>query len=369
MRHASKLVPALFALVAGALVACGGATESLDFDNNDPGGDGPGGVDAGDDGSIIEEDAGFDADLDAGDSPDAPGSEDGGEEPLPDCPGPIDPAKAALCLALDPEEIAFIANDEKLDGDGILYVAIYDKANPSNSDVPLAMHIEPPQPATGYATKSLAELTATPYRFDGFPDTVYARVFFVDDVEGTTPESIVPGTWVGGIDLSNGFVEDAPIEPIALDQGKGTTVKMPLSALRKLTVEVSRSADPASGGDAQGPLTVIALDSQAIELNQSPKIFGLGELACADVSGSNEATVEGVVIGKGPYWLTGVLNDFGGTDDVPPGSFVSAKFGWPLQAPDENELSYPADAYTVKHSITLNLVVPGQTGTDNVSCP
>lgn len=291
---------------------------------------------------------------------------------MPPCPAPIDPTKAALCLALDPEEIAFLANDDRLDGNGILFISIYDKPNPSNADSPLDADLEPPQPATGYVTKSLAELTATPYRFDGLPDTVYARAFFVDDVEGATPDTLVPGTWVGGMDFSNGFVENAPIEPIALEKGKATTVKMPLSALRKLSVEVSRSANPATGGDAQGPLTVIALASQTIDLsnNNDNRIFGLGDLACANVSGSNKVTVEGVVFGNGPYWLTGVLDDFGQGGFAPPGSLASVEFSASgLKVPDQNELSYPADAYVVNHSITLNVVAPGATGTDSVSCP
>jgi len=379
MRQAPMLVPALFALLAGGFVACGGSTESIDFENADPGG-GDVTADAGDagndgeDASTVEEggadeDGGVDAESDA-DIPDAPDFVDGGDEPLPPCPGPVDDTKAALCLAIDPEEIAFLANDERFDGKGILYVSIYDKANPSDVEAPLQTHIAPGQPGTGYATKSLAELTATPIRFDGLPETVYARVFFVDDVEGAKPDTLVPGTWVGGLALSNGFVENAPIEPITLEKGKGTTVKLSLAALRKLTVEVSRSANPAQGGNAQGPLTVIALASQNLDPQQMPNIFGLGELPCADVSGSKKATVEGVVFGKGPYWVTGLLNDFNGAGQAPPGSLVSAQIsGLSLKVPDSNKLDYAADAYTVSHSISLNFAVPGQTGPDNASCP
>ena len=379
MRHASMLVPALFVLLAGGFVGCGGSSETLDFEQTDR--DGAGGADdAGDGGTGIDEDSGpddggADADLDADFPPDAPDDVGGGDEPLPPCPEPSDPNKAALCLAIEPETISFVADDERLDGKGILYVALYDRPNPAESDPPLVpLYVAPGQPATGYATETLAELTKTPIRFDNLPETIYARVFFADDVDNVGVLDIFPGLWVGGMDMSNGFVDDAPLLPIQLEKGEGKTVKLPLLALRELKVAVGRSANPV--GNGQGPLSVIAVDSQEVNLPQPNfKIYGLATADCVDLSGSNEVTIEGIVAGKGPYWLVGALNDFGGSD-LPPGTLVSLQLALPPKVPDANKLTYPADAYTVSHSISLNFVVPEGLGggypdpsEDTVSCP
>src|SRR5690606_9465322 len=119
-------------------------------------------------------------------------------------------------------------------------------------------------------------------------------------------------------------------------------------AFRELKVEVGPSTDPV--GDGQGPLSVIAVDSQEISVPEPNfTVFGLATADCVDLSGSNKVTVEGIIAGKGPYWLVGALNDFGGSD-LPPGTLVSLQLALPPKVPDANKLTYPADAYTVSHS-------------------
>lgn len=374
MRHVSILAPAVVALLAAALAGCGGATtETVDFANPD---DGKGGAAPGDDAGVDapgddEADAGSDADPDTdsegGVSLDSGTDGDSDANVDPPCAPPSDPTEAALCLIVEPETIAFDANDPKLDGNGILAVEVFNKANPTGADAPLDSRLTPAQPGQGYATKSLAELTAAPIRFESLPTKVYVRAFFVDDVEGAQPDALVPGTWIGGLDLSQGLRDDMPLDAVNLTAGKGTVVRLPLSALRKLTVTVSRTANPAQGGNAQGPLTVVAVASQTID--QNAQVFGLGELACANVSGTKKATVEGAVVGPGPYWVTGILDDFNKGGQMPAGGLVSMDFAGGIKIPAKNKLTYAADAYTASIGIDLNMAIPGNTGTDGVSCP
>lgn len=363
MRHGSALAPLAIVLLAAAWGGCGGSTEPVDFSTGD---DGAGGA------SGTGQDAGLDPD--GGSIPD-PDDLDGGSDAEPDanpdppqvCPPPMDPTKAALCLVLEPEPISFVANDPKLDGEGLLIVQVFDKPVPGNGAA-LDEKLSPPQPPGGApATKPLAELTAAPIRFESLPTTVYPRAIFVDDVAGARADALLPGTWLGGIDVSDGIRDDMPLEKVTLEAGKGTTIKMSLTALRKLTVTVSRTAIPA--GNAQGPLTVVALGAQ--KLDQAAKNFGFGEAACADVSGAKTASVEGVVVGKGPYWVTGILDDFGLGTDTPAGGLASINLaGMGLEVPNENRLSYAPDDYAVAISIRLNQVIPRQGGgADTVSCP
>lgn len=367
MRQVRALAPLGFVLLTAALAGCGGATESVDFSSFDDGSGGAGGS-AGDDAGSDPEGG---SDLDAGADSDIDADSDANTDPPEVCPPPMDPTKAALCLLIEPESIAFESADPKLNGDGMLIVQVFGNALPGN-DPALDEKHSPPQPGNGpIATKALAELTAAPIRFEGLPMTVYPRAIFVDDVANAQPDTLLPGTWFGGLDFSNGIGEDMPLRKVSLQAGKGTTVKMSLRALRKLTVTVSRTAPET--GNAQGPLRIAALGSQKFE--QGAKLFGFGEKECADVSGVKTATVEGIVVGEGPYWVTGILDDFGQGTDVPAGGLasvdiVSALPSLVLEIPNENKLSYAADAYAVDVSIRLNQTIPRQGGgTDGVSCP
>lgn len=382
MRNASMLASLSIALVLAAFAGCGGATETVDF--NAPGdGDGGGagdsnpGEDAGiDEDSGLEDGSVEDGDIDAGDIDAGDGDPDADAEPPVVCPPPMDPTKAALCLVIEPEPIDFVAADEKLDGKGLLIVQVFDKALPGNGAA-LDEKLSPPQPPGGSpATKDLSELTAQPFRFEGLPTEVYPRAFFVDDVAGAQPDSLVPGTWIGGLDVSNGLAEDMPLRKVTLEAGKGTTIKLPLTAIRKLTVTVSRSTAPVSGGNAQGKLTVLALGSQ--QLDDKTKMYGMGESACANLSANGATTkVEGVVVGKGPYWITGILDDFQQGNlpvvDIPAGALASLELvlsPFSVKVPDKNKLTYAANAYEIEASIELNQQVPRQGGApDAISCP
>jgi hypothetical protein len=112
----------------------------------------------------------------------------------------------------------------------------------------------------------------------------------------------------------------------------------------------------------------VAIDRQ--DFQQPLKLFGLGTRSCGNVSGAGTTQVEGFVVGKGPYFLSALLNDFGGQGDVPPGSMLSIEAtDGGLRLPAANKVTYPADAYVITHSVKLTLADPRTPGPDNVTCP
>jgi hypothetical protein len=90
------------------------------------------------------------------------------------------------------------------------------------------------------------------------------------------------------------------------------------------------------------------------------------------MAGATPATLTGFVIGRGPHYLTGTLDDFDGGGVVPPGSLISIESaldgGFTL--PAANQLTYPPNAYQVTHAVSLNLAItPKPTPIDTVVCP
>lgn len=304
---------------------------------------------------------------DAGsDLSDAASDADDGDAEVPNpCPPPADPKKAALCLKFEPEAIDFVADDERFDGKGVLHVAIFDLARPAPTDAPLDDKTVPSQAATP-VTKPLPELVAEPLRFELAPGTVYARAVFLDDLAAFGATKLKPGVWLGGFDLATkGLREDAPLVPIEIEAGKGWLVEVELRALRRMAITVARGkATPV--GDGEGPLLVLALDAQ--KLDNESRAFGVAAEDCADLSKMKPVTVEGAVVGKGPYWLTAVLNDFGQEGSWPGGALVS--FDWQnMQIAKENELTYEPTAYSIEKTIAMTAVMPMMGGLDDeVSC-
>jgi len=293
---------------------------------------------------------------------------------VPPCDPPAVATDAALCLQLTPDNVKWIPGDAAFDGKGVLGIAIYDTPFPNATDggsaTPIAFTIEPPQPDGGILEKTLAELVQTPYRFDGLPATVYVAAWFFDDTTAIGKmKDPVAGTWVGGYDLSNGLVENPPIDSIALTIGAGTNSALPIHPLRKLSVTVTRTSGVNPAGDGQGPLSVVVTQTQT--LTPTTKLFGFGSLPCADLSGTSSVTLNGMLYGSGPFYVTGVLDDFGlGTNDLPAGSLASlAMSGGNLQIPAKNKITVPVGDYQVTSSIELGWVTPApDAGADNVNC-
>lgn len=340
--HRSSLLLSLIVIVALSACDDGGAFEVAESD----------GVGGG--GGAMLPDAGGEGDGDA---------EEDASPPDP-CPPPADPKKAAICLVIEPENIDFIQGDPRFDGEGILHVAVFDKERPGLT-APLRDETLPTQGAVP-VTGKLDSLTDEPVRFEMEPGTVYPRVLFLDDLEAFGADTLKPGIWLGGFDfLNTGLVETAPLRAVELEAGKGHQIAVTLSALRRMQITISRG-DVTPMGDGQGALSVIALDSPA--LDGKAKSFGVAHQSCADLMNAKMVTVEGVVMGAGPYWVTAVLDDFGQTGSPPPGALVS--FDWQtVQIPADDELSYEPRAYQVTKSIEMTAVMPSVGILDDqVSC-
>jgi hypothetical protein len=281
------------------------------------------------------------------------------------CDPPADPTKAALCVTLAPEAITF-TSDPRFDGKGYLVAQLFDLALPDYPDggeMPAlaAQTFGEPDAGTVDLSQPLPVI-----RFDGLPTTVYPRVVFFDDPAAT---SIAAGTWLAGYDVGAGLGGSPPLVAQTLAAGSGTSITMKLSALRELVVTMQRTATPA--GNGEGPATFVVTTSQ-VPVTNSP-LFGVGQSACSNVSGNDQAQVSGFVIGAGPYYVAGVVDDFGLADggvSLPPGALTSLAYsGGAFQIPSADQLTYAPTAYRVSQTITLDYTIPGAPATDGVSCP
>jgi hypothetical protein len=300
------------------------------------------------------------------DSTTVPPDNDGGvmvDAAGPPCAPPSDPSKAAMCITITPEAIKFLS-DPNFDGKGELVAQVFDTDTPDLPDGGSVMALTTQGPTQVDLSQPVPVI-----RFDGLPPTaVYARAVFVDTVMPTS--NLAAGFWLGGYDLSNGIQNQTKVLPTTLSAGSGTGVTMHLVALRDLTVTISLATTPA--GNGEGPAVFVVTQSQTPSTGSA--LFGLGKNPCARVDGQRTADLTGFVLGKGPYYVAAVLDDFGlgdGGVSLPPGSLTSLELTSTggLHIPATDALSYPANAYRIKTSVTLGLTVGGDAGTDTVTCP
>lgn len=268
-----------------------------------------------------------------------------------DCVPPADKKQTSLCVTLVPEKIT-AESDPAFDKKGALVVQVFDTSTPpakNESAVALAQRVVPANPATGEValdTIPMQRLVGT------FPAVVYVRAIFVDDSTRLgAGATLGPGAWVGGINLDDGLQEKDPVLPVDVNVGQGNAIDLPLTALRKLTVKVHASATPV--GDGQGPLAALVVNSA--EASKKPPAFGAATSTCADIS--KDVTLTGFVVGRGPYWVTGALNDLGLPGDFPPGTLAAVDV-MGNKATIPQTLTYKADAYSVSTSIDLSFAVP-----------
>jgi hypothetical protein len=338
-----------------ALAACGGTNAAI------------GGSDAGADGTASSTDGGGDAGSSndaAGDASDAGSTTEAGLA----CAPPSNPGQSALCLLIVPESMTF-TSDPKFDGKGWLVAQLFTTAQPNLPDggsAPVLAMQELPPGGPDAGSIDLSQPLPV-LRFDGLPSTVYVRVVFVDD-PAANPQ-VGASTWLGGFDLSAGLLSSTPLVAHPLPVGEGTALSIDLVALREMIVTMNRSVAPA--GNGEGPATAVATPDQS-PTSASP-LFGEATNACARVDGTNTAVVPGFVIGKGPYYVAGVVDDFGLDDgglSLPPGALTSLEVdGGGFVLPAANLLTYDPKAYRVSQTITLNYVLPGAPAADTVSCP
>jgi hypothetical protein len=340
--------------VLGAFVYACGSDSGVSI----PGGDDGGG---GADGSTT--DGGGNAGNDSGGGGADSGQDAGG---VP-CAPPSDPKKAALCIVVDHETIAFLANDPRFDGLGAMIAQVFVHAVPDFPDggeEPALATVVLPNAVDGGGDAGEFDLKSQTanFRFEVTPGTIHPRVFFIDNPTST----LAAGWWVAGLDFSNGIKANMPLGAHKLAAGDAKGVRMNLTALRDLVVTVGRSVTPS--GNGQGVTTIYALDTNTY--TAASKGFGVAQ-GCTNLEGADaSATVEGFVVGKGPYFLSTALDDFDVGDASTAGYMVSATSdSGALVIPPANKTTYPANAYVVTQAVDLNLVFPKPVGADKKTCP
>ena len=347
-----------YALASG----CGGSSTSLSAADGSvdatPAGDSPVAVDD----AMPEAAAPVEASADAGAS-DATTPVEGGSA----CAPPSDPTRAALCITVQPEAVTFVSADPSFDGKGILVADVHDTANPNGADGGSLMALQSFMAPPADAGMGELDLSQPPpvIRFDGLPPgVVYPRVIFVDSRD---TKKVGAGWWIGNYDLGRGLRSPTVLLPVTLQAGSGTSMTVALTALRALTVTLTRSVTPL--GNGQGPVEVVVTDDPIP--TDASALFGAATASCANLADAAAVAANGFVLGAGPYDTLAVLDDFGLDAGLAPGaltSLVPTDGGY--VNPASARLAYPASAYVVTKTLDLDTVVAyPDAGVDPVSCP
>ncbi len=356
---------------AGCLaLACGGstvditATDAASGDGSTGGGDASAG-----DSTLPSSEAGPDGAPAATDAP--PG--DAG----PPCAPPADSTKAALCISFTHDALDFLAADPSFDGKGLLAVDVHDTPNPDAPDggsLPALSGAVFPSSDGGDAGEIDLSATLPAVRFDGLPaGAVYPRAIFLDSRD---TQKVGAGWWLGGYDLTGGLQTHNLLLPVTLTAGTGTAITLDLTALRGIGVTLTRSVTPL--GNGQGPGTVIFTPSALP--NDASTFFGVASNPCVNLAADDaSALVTGFVLGSGPYYAFGVLDDFvaDAALALPPGALTSlAQVDGSIVNPSSSQVQYAPGAYVVTKILDLDLVVPfpdggpdGGADADPVTCP
>jgi hypothetical protein len=307
---------AAFGIGATVVGACGGDTRGGPGTSTPDGGGGTGG---GAVGGAAGSSAGASGGVSTGGAATGgAGAGGGGVGGTPDassgCEAPSDEAAATLCLTFAPDPMTFEA-DPRFDGSGLLVVHVFDVAVPTDGvDVPIFESTLPSSAALG-AEISLDALAPMRITLADAPATAYVRAIFFDNPEAFERDSLTPGTWIGGLDLSGGLVEDQALTAVPLSAGAPHELTLDLHALRALTVTVNATATPI--GDGTGPLDLLVAGDA--DVTGDPPVFGFATFSCVDVADlPQEFTVPTFAV-TGTHYVTGVLNDLGLEGDFPPG--------------------------------------------------
>jgi hypothetical protein len=321
-------------------------------------------------------DAGKDADLDVsvGDA-DVTDASDGGTV----CTNPTDTTKAKACVTFAPEQITFADAGPLLDGQGTLFIHVFDTPTPGDATVPLAQRVYPaPNADGGLNQTSVYSLPAQididdliPTDRDGATGTVYIRTLFVDNpLWLQTRKGLTYGMFVGGYNLNSGVQPPPPLRAVTLNTGTGTVVRQPLTALRRFTTQVALGLPEggALAGNGQGPMSLGAFN-QASPANAFA--FGGLQVPCADVT-KGPIPVTGFfysVAGEVNFWIGAQVDDFGVGGQLPAGGLVSLTQAGEIPLPQRFTIT--ADQYSASiPQVTLTAVrPPPDGGVDNISCP
>ena len=308
--------------------------------------------------------------------PDTGGGSDGDGGPT--CPNPTDATKGKACLIFTPEQITFADAGPLLDGQGTLFIHVFNTATPGDTTPPLATIVYPPPNdggglnQTGVYSLPQIDIDNLPTDLDGSVGNVYIRTLFVDNpLWLQTQKGLTYGMFVGGYNLNNGVQPPPPLRAVSLATGSGTIVRQPLTALRRFTSVLALGLPDggAPAGNGQGPMSLGAFN-QASPANAP--VFGGLQAPCVDVT-KGPIPVAGFfysLSGDTNFWIGGQVDDFGVGGSSPAGSLVSLTAVGEIPTPQR--ITITADQYSASiPQITLTGVRPlgPDAGTDNVSCP
>jgi len=288
------------------------------------------------------------------------------------CERPSDPSRAALCLIIEPEEIQF-EGERNLDGSGTLIVEVHDTPTPDNPNetsnaTPIFRQIYPAEPDGGISREQTLVTKLPAFRLDNVPPTAYVRAIFADNFM-TLARRPTWGTWLGGYDLSGGWIETPPIQAVQIPVGTGRTLRMPLVALRRLRATLTLASGVTPLDDAEGTAWVLAVRSANSPENE-PLHDGTST-ECVRI-GSEFSTLEGVLVGSGTFYLAAAFDDYNVGGTVPPGGLVSFDFkGTVFSLPEATRVEVARTAYSVNATVPLSFLVPvGPGGAPQpFSCP
>lgn len=298
-----------------------------------------------------------------GDRP-APGSSPSSPATTAACGAPTSAMHAAVCVSLRPEAIDLTA-DPAIDGKGTLWIAAYQSPLATAASLLAETFVGSANaPITMAALKDAVRLDGIP------PGKVYIRAVLFDGAftPGETPSA---GWWMGGYDLTDG-VEAAKLVAVTTQAGATAKLSLDLLLLRKLVVNVHRSPSVFPVGDGRGPLRAVAFATASLDTKTAIPFFGEAGATCGDLSGASSTALAGYVVGKGPYWIFALLDDFGVGGLGPEGSLISIAGTTPtaILLPPENKIAYAAGAPVVTATVELGTAVPRKTfAPDAVTCP
>lgn len=289
---------------------------------------------------------------------------------------PADSTKAALCISFTHDALDFLAADPSFDGKGLLAVDVHDTPNPDAPDggsLPALSGAVFPRATAAMRGRSTSPRPCRRFASTGCRRAPSTRAIFLDSRD---TQKVGAGWWLGGYDLTGGLQTHNLLLPVTLTAGTGTAITLDLTALRGIGVTLTRSVTPL--GNGQGPGTVIFTPSALP--NDASTFFGVASNPCVNLAADDaSALVTGFVLGSGPYYAFGVLDDFvaDAALALPPGALTSlAQVDGSIVNPSSSQVQYAPGAYVVTKILDLDLVVPfpdggpdGGADADPVTCP
>ncbi len=296
------------------------------------------------------------------------GSGGAGGRPIADepCVGPEEATSSVLCLKVTPEAMDFDEQVIERDGRGVLIVEIFGGSDPETTPV-LATRKIPDPTQHGIEEIGITELPAL--RIDGLPPKVYLGLRFADHPAGLSSPRLRGGLFVNG-DFSHGVPRSRQLTEVTLNEGGTTTVTQPLTALRDLSVALTRTVTPLDNG--QGPATALLFDAPTVVEGMGQA--GAARVDCVNLSGTEPVQIKGFTVGSGSRYLVAMLDDFGtGASGLVPGTLLSfPPSAPPITLPASAKLEVGPRQYAVSAAVELVDVIPlrsGEPRPPSSSCP